>query len=250
MNFDEKDTKNGGLGPGGEAEAYYHDSPAPVEEGVVREDELAGRNPLFRAFRRVFDRGVEARGIERVPEDERDGKHTIGLMLLWWSVNMVVSTVPIGVSSSLPSQVLVPVSWLRMLRDAPLISLQLLAQAYYTLTFHSAVAAIVTFTAIGAACCGFVATLGPKTGLRTMVISRYSVGYVGGTIFAFFNILTQLGFSCTAVILGGQTLTNVSDGKLPLEAAIVIVGVLALILCFVGYDGGSCPSSARAFWLK
>jgi hypothetical protein len=33
-----------------------------------------------------------------VPEDERDGKHTIGLMLLWWSVNTVVSTFPIGVS--------------------------------------------------------------------------------------------------------------------------------------------------------
>jgi purine-cytosine permease-like protein len=70
-----------------------------------------------------------------------------------------------------------------------------------------------------------------------MVISRYSVGYIGGAIFAVFNILTQLGFSCTAVILGGQTLTNVSNGKLPLEASIVLVGVMALVLCFVGYNG-------------
>ena len=70
-------------------------------EGVIREEELVARNPVFRAFRKVFNSGVEVRGIERVPEDERDGKHTIGLLLLWWSVNMVVSTVPIGVSSFL-----------------------------------------------------------------------------------------------------------------------------------------------------
>lgn len=63
------------------------------------------------------------------------------------------------------------------------------------------------------------------------------MGYIGGSIFAFLNIITQLGFSCTAIILGGQTLTNVSEGKLPLEASIVLVGVLALILCFVGYNG-------------
>ncbi|WVQ82455.1 hypothetical protein IAT38_004584 [Cryptococcus sp. DSM 104549] len=190
-------------------DSAYLSSSTDGEEHVIREEELvAQKGPVFRWLSKLFDIGVEARGIERVPEDERDGRHTIGLLLLWWSVNMVVSTVPIG----------------------------LLAQAYYTLSFHSAVAAIVTFTAIGAACCAFVATLGPKTGLRTMVISRYSVGYVGGTIFAIFNILTQLGFSCTAVILGGQTLTNVSDGKLPLEASIVIVGVMGLALCFVGYN--------------
>ena len=53
------------------------------------------------------------------------------------------------------------------------------------------------------------------------------------------KVLTNLtqGFSCTAVILGGQTLTNVSNGKLPLEASIVLVGFVALILCFVGYNG-------------
>ncbi|GFZ52283.1 hypothetical protein JCM24511_10056 [Saitozyma sp. JCM 24511] len=185
------------------------DVSAAENVGAVRENELVTqKGPIYRWLSKAFDMGVEARGIERVPEDERDGKHTIGLLLLWWSVNSVVSTVPIG----------------------------LLAQAYYTLTFHSAVAAIVAFTAIGAACCAFIATLGPKTGLRTMVISRYSVGFVGGSIFSIFNILTQLGFSCTAVILGGQVLTNVSDGKLPLEASIVLVGFIALVLVFIGYE--------------
>lgn len=86
--------------------------------------------------------------------------------------------------------------------------------------------------------------------MRTIVISRYSMGFVGGTIFALLNILTQLGFSCTAVILGGQTLTNVSNGKLPVEASIVIVGILALILCFVGYNGASGHPASNAAMLK
>lgn len=42
--------------------------------------------------------------------------------------------------------------------------------------------------------------------------------------------ILALGFSVTAVILGGQTLTNVSDGKLPLAAAVVLVGIVSLIL--------------------
>jgi hypothetical protein len=150
------------------------DVSAAENVGAVRENELVTqKGPIYRWLSKAFDMGVEARGIERVPEDERDGKHTIGLLLLWWSVNSVVSTVPIGVSWTQDPG---PQCALSVVLTRP----QLLAQAYYTLTFHSAVAAIVAFTAIGAACCAFIATLGPKTGLRTMVISRYSVGSFSG----------------------------------------------------------------------
>ena len=122
----------------------------------------------------------------------------------------------------------------------------MLAQAYFYLDFPHAVAAIVAFTAIGAATVGFIAILGPRTGLRTMVappltpppsalfelinaqvVSRYSVGYVGGSIFSILNILTQLGFATTAVILGGQTLNGIS-GKLPLVVGVILVGVCSL----------------------
>lgn len=67
------------------------------------------------------------------------------------------------------------------------------------------------------------------------VISRYSVGYVGGAAFSILNILTQLGFSTTAVILGGQTLNGIS-GKLPLVVGVILVGLCSLIICFFGYS--------------
>ncbi|KAG1804383.1 permease for cytosine/purines, uracil, thiamine, allantoin-domain-containing protein [Suillus variegatus] len=152
---------------------------------------------------RLFAIGVEARGIERVPEDQRESKNA-------WnkSVNAVLTTIPIGA----------------------------LAQSAFTLSFGNAVATIFCFGALGGVATAFIATLGPITGLRTMVITRFSSGYVGGTIYSVLNILTQLGFSTTAVILGGQTLANINPGTLPLVVGIIIIGVCCLIPCFIGYD--------------
>lgn len=54
-----------------------------------------------------------------------------------------------------------------------------------------AIAVIFCFGALGAASTAFISTLGPQTGLRTMIITRFSSGYVGGTLFSILNILTQ-----------------------------------------------------------
>ncbi|KAG2153559.1 permease for cytosine/purines, uracil, thiamine, allantoin-domain-containing protein [Suillus bovinus] len=152
---------------------------------------------------RLFAIGVEARGVERVPENQRESKNA-------WnkSVNAVLTTIPIGA----------------------------LAQSTFTLTFGNAVATIFCFGALGGIATAFIATLGPITGLRTMIITRFSSGYFGGTIYSVLNILTQLGFSTTAVILGGQTLANINPGTLPLVVGIIIIGVCCLIPCFIGYN--------------
>ncbi|KAF8171960.1 permease for cytosine/purines, uracil, thiamine, allantoin-domain-containing protein [Mycena galopus ATCC 62051] len=157
---------------------------------------------------KLFASGVEARGVERVPEDQREKKNMWNNLLMWWSVNTVLTTLPIGV----------------------------LAQEFFTLTLPHAIATIFCFAALGATVTSFIATLGPRTGLRTMIITRYSSGYVGCTIYSVLNILTQLGFSVTAVILGGQTLASINPGTLPLVAGVVIVGIGSLIPCFIGYN--------------
>ncbi|KZS97320.1 cytosine-purine permease [Sistotremastrum niveocremeum HHB9708] len=157
---------------------------------------------------KLFDHGVEARGVERCPEDQREDQHFWNNLLMWWSVNACLTTVPIGI----------------------------LAQTLFTLTFPHAVACILTFGVIGAALCSFIATLGPQTGLRSLMISRFSVGHIGGTIFSGLNILTQLGFATSAVILGGQTLAAINPGTLPLAWGCVIIAVGSLVPCFVGYN--------------
>ncbi|KAI6100403.1 hypothetical protein EDD16DRAFT_1655977 [Pisolithus croceorrhizus] len=62
-----------------------------------------------------------------------------------------------------------------------------------------------------------------------MIITRYSSGYIGCTMYSILNILTQLGFATTAVILGGQTLASVSSSHaVPLVAGIVIIRCMFL----------------------
>ncbi|KAJ7851334.1 permease for cytosine/purines, uracil, thiamine, allantoin-domain-containing protein [Mycena leptocephala] len=157
---------------------------------------------------KLFASGVEARGVERVPEDQRETKNMWNNLLMWWSGNTVLTSIPIG----------------------------MLAQEVFTLTLPHAIATIFCFVALGATVTSFIATLGPQTGLRTMIITRYSSGYFGCTLYSILNILTLLGFSVTAVILGGQTLASVNPGTLPLVASIVIVGIGSLIPCFIGYN--------------
>ncbi|KZT08643.1 uncharacterized protein LAESUDRAFT_735810 [Laetiporus sulphureus 93-53] len=157
---------------------------------------------------RLFAHGVEMRGVERVLEHERSTKNQYNNFLMWCSVNCVLTTIPIGI----------------------------LAQEYYTLTLPHAIATIMCFGALGALTVAFTSTLGPKTGLRTMIITRYSSGYAGGIIYSILNILTQLGFSVTAVILGGETLASINPGTLPLVVGIIIVAVCSLVPCFIGYE--------------
>ncbi|KAI5123976.1 hypothetical protein M0805_006388 [Coniferiporia weirii] len=188
--------------------------PGPEHHVVNVQDEAPGAfyiqkyGALGPFLSKLFASGVEARGIQRVPEDERDPKNMWNNLLMWWSVNTVLTTIPIGV----------------------------LAQEFYTLTLPHAIATIFCFGALGALGTAFIATLGPQTGLRTMIISRYSSGYFGCTIYSILNILTQLGFSTTCVILGGQTLASINPGTLPLVVGIIIVSICSLIPCFVGYN--------------
>ncbi|KAI9238584.1 MAG: permease for cytosine/purines, uracil, thiamine, allantoin-domain-containing protein [Podila humilis] len=152
--------------------------------------------------------GVELRGIERVMPEDRQPKGVINNLLMWWSVNCVLTTVPIGT----------------------------LGPAVFGMGLRDTILSIVGFTILGCFTTAFCATLGPKLGLRQMVISRFSFGWWGAVFLSLLNIITQIGFSVIAVILGGQTLVYVCGEKLPLDVAIIIVSVVTLLICFFGYD--------------
>ncbi|KAH7886412.1 permease for cytosine/purines, uracil, thiamine, allantoin-domain-containing protein [Phlebopus sp. FC_14] len=194
---------------------YYLDKEKGSAADFVIEVEAAPDRVIAKRFgvlgpflSKLFESGVEARGVERVPENQRETKNAWNNLLMWWSVNTVLTTIPVGV----------------------------LGQYIFTLTLPHAVATILCFGALGAVATAFIATLGPQTGLRTMIITRYSSGYLGGTLYSILNILTQLGFSTTAVILGGQTLASIHANTLPLVVGIVIIGLCCLIPCFIGYN--------------
>ncbi|KAK0457488.1 cytosine-purine permease [Desarmillaria tabescens] len=185
-------------------------SSAIVSSEVARVDGvIIERSGIFGPLlSKLFESGVEGRGVERVLEDERDGTRTWNIFFFWTSVNLVLSNLSVGI----------------------------LAQDIFSLTFPHAIAAIVVFGFVSAVLTSLVATLGPKTGLRTMIIVRFSSGYLGGIVYSVLNVLSLLGFAVTCIILGGQTLASVNAGSLPLVVGVIIVSICSLIPCFIGYN--------------
>jgi NCS1 nucleoside transporter family len=77
--------------------------------------------------------------------------------------------------------------------------------------------------------------LGPRTGLRMMSIGRYSFGIWGTRILVLLNLCGMVGWSAVNGIAGAQVLNEVSDGRCPLWAGNLIIGVCTAIVCFLGY---------------
>ena len=89
----------------------------------------------------------EVTGIERVPENDRAHTQLWDTMWLWWSANAVVATVALG------------------------------ALSYFSgLGFWGSIGVILGFNVLGVLPVAFLSTLGPKTGLAQMPLSRFSFG--------------------------------------------------------------------------
>lgn len=154
-----------------------------------------------------LERGIEAQGIERVSPKARAHIRITDNCTIWLSANMVISTVALGALST----------------------------GVFFLGFWDSVAAIIIFNVLGILPVAFLSTLGPKLGLRTMTISRFSFGWVGGSIMAIFNVAATLGWSTVNVILGGQVVAALSNGAIPQQVGILVITILTTLVSIYGY---------------
>jgi NCS1 nucleoside transporter family len=153
-----------------------------------------------------LDTGFETTGIERVEEHERAHTQLLDTMWLWWSANSVVATVAVGALSF-----------------------------YFGLGFWGSVAIIVIFNLLGAAPVAFLSTLGPKTGLAQMPLSRFSFGLQGAKLPAIFNAVACIGWSAVNVLIGSSLLVAWSANKLPAPVALLILAALTTLVSVFGY---------------
>jgi purine-cytosine permease-like protein len=150
---------------------------------------------------------VEDRGIERVPPEERTHTKTFDLVLLWGSVNVAVTAFSIG----------------------------LLGPAVFGLGLTDSILTILFFVLFSNVFVSYLATFGPKTGLRQMSVSRYAFGWYGNKFMAFLQCLSCLGWSAVNATVGGQILATLSSDKIPTPAGIVIISVFTWFVSMVGY---------------
>ncbi|KAF4925584.1 Purine-cytosine permease fcyB [Colletotrichum viniferum] len=175
-------------------------------DGVHQEDFEAGTSTYAKLQRLAGKFGVEQRGIERVPEDERTDDAIMNIGTMWCSANMVVSSFAIGV----------------------------LAIPVFSLGFADTALTIVFINFLGVLPACFFSTFGPKFGLRQMVLSRYWYGYYVVKLVAVFNILACLGWSAVNSIVGAQ-LFNAVNHDMPGWAGIIIIALSTLVICTFGY---------------
>src|SRR5208282_4749349 len=87
---------------------------------------------------------------------------------------------------------------------------------------------ILLFNFIGMIPPAYMATFGPKTGLRTICFTRYTFGWYGAMVLGCVNILSCLGWSMVNSIIGGQIILSVSDGKCPLAVGVILIAIVSL----------------------
>src|SRR2546425_4510249 len=154
-----------------------------------------------------LESGIETHGIEPVSPRARAHVRIFDNFTLWFSANLVISTIALGA----------------------------LANTVFGLGFWDSLLAIIIFNVLGALPVAFLSTLGPKLGLRQMTISRFSFGWFGSMVMALCNVAACIGWSAVNVIVGGQLVEALSGGAIPRQVGILVITILTTLVSIYGY---------------
>ncbi|KAJ7648851.1 permease for cytosine/purines, uracil, thiamine, allantoin-domain-containing protein [Mycena rosella] len=150
--------------------------------------------------------GIEARGIQRVPEDNRPDRPS-GNLFVWLAANCVISTFGIGI----------------------------LGPALFSLGLGDSMLVIFFTNAVTCVLPAYMSTFGPKLGLRQMTSARFSWGWHGAKVVSLLNCVACVGWSAINTIPGAQTLRVVADDTISNAAGVVIVAIITLVVGMFGY---------------
>lgn len=87
---------------------------------------------------------------------------------------------------------------------------------------------------LGCLVAAYCSLMGPRSGCRQMVSARFLFGWWFVKVVAVVCIIGGVGWSVVNCIVGGQILSEVSDGRVPLLVLIVIIAVLSLAISVGG----------------
>ncbi|KAF8991748.1 cytosine-purine permease [Cyathus striatus] len=172
-----------------------------VRSGSEREDD---REPWFRKLLKL---GVEVRGIQPIPQEERTDAQFSKIFFIWFSANINVLSFSAGT----------------------------LGPVVYGLSVRDTCLTILFFNLLCCAPPAYLSTWGPRLGMRQMIIARYCFGYYGVIIPCALNLIGMCGFSILNCILGGQALASVNGEHLSWTVGIVIISIISLLVSFCGF---------------
>lgn len=179
-------------------------------ETRYNEEDFEGRYGLFWRVSYWIDSFGEARGIDRQPPDMRgkgDYRQFGRLLLIWLGA--------VGSMSSMNGFFVGPM--------------------IYDLGFKDSMSAGISGCFVGTLVAAYGAAMGPRSGLRQMVSTRFQFGWWPAKFIALLNVLTLLGWSVVSLVTGGQMLKALNN-NVPLEIGIVIMMIVSLFISIFGIN--------------
>lgn len=158
----------------------------------------------------LVEYNLEARGIQRVEQDERHDLRSLGysqIAILWFSINLAANNVTLG----------------------------MLGPAVYYLSFTDGCLCAVFGMLLGCLGVAYAATFGPRSGNRTMIFARYTMGWYPAKIVVLLNIIVLLGYALIDCVVAGQILSAVSTDNMSIVVGIIIVAVITWGITTFGY---------------
>ncbi|KAK3109757.1 Vitamin B6 transporter [Teratosphaeriaceae sp. CCFEE 6253] len=184
----------------------------PSSTNAQHDDGHGALKSRWRAFERtLIQYNLESRGIQRVQPDQRHDMRQLGFMqiaLLWFSINLAANNLTLG----------------------------MLGPAVFSLPFTTASLLAVFGALLGSLPVAYIATFGPRSGNRTMVFARYSMGWWPAKLVVVLTLIVLLGYCVLDAVIAGQILSAVSAaGELSVIVGIVITAVLTWLVTTFGY---------------
>ncbi|GAA5999454.1 hypothetical protein JCM5350_005598 [Sporobolomyces pararoseus] len=184
-----------------------------LDADVTSADDRSSKVPkplafLWKVAKKLDSYGVEVRGVERVPPNERHHTTVYDAGYLWGSANMTISTFSLGT----------------------------LATSVFGLSASDACLTALFFNLLTTLPVALFSCWGKSTGLRQMMIGRFSFGPFWIWFPIVLNCVACVGWSTINTIVGASALRAVSDThKLPEPVGIVIIALVTLAVALFGY---------------
>ncbi|KAL0256231.1 Vitamin B6 transporter [Diplodia seriata] len=159
----------------------------------------------------LVEYNLEARGIQRVEPDERHDLRSLGysqIAILWFSVNLAANNITLG----------------------------MLGPAVYYLGFTDSCLCAVFGMLLGCLGVAYAATFGPRSGNRTMIFARYTMGWYPSKLVVLLNIIVLLGYALIDCVVAGQILSAVSANTMSVVVGIIVVAVITWGITTFGYS--------------
>ncbi|KAJ5332517.1 uncharacterized protein N7506_006300 [Penicillium brevicompactum] len=141
-------------------------------------------------------------GIVRIHPEEREpvtSSTTLHMFLMWFSMTLATNNIVVGSMGTL----------------------------VLGLSFKDAALCGIFGCLIGTSVIGYISTYGPKSGIRTLITARYSMGYYPSKFCCLLNLFTNIGYSMVNSVV-------VSGGHLSVLVGITIVAVSSWAMALFG----------------